>query len=289
VSNCYHGGSFWQQIGPSFDQPDNALNVVNADVLDAWFPPAPGVINALTSGMEWISRTSPPTHAEGLTQELCERLAISQEPILVGPGSSHFIFSAFRAWLKPGSRMLLIEPSYGEYAHVAELCGCQIDWFTLSPKDDFSLDISSWAKQAAGGNYDVVVLVNPNNPSGGVVSREVLIAAVSAIPATTKVWIDEAYLDYTPEQSMAEVAASSQNLYVVKSLSKGFALSGLRVAYLVGSGEEIGDLRRWSAPWSVSLPPLWQYGIPSTTTKGIGKPLNSGGVSRKTFAHSIFA
>jgi histidinol-phosphate/aromatic aminotransferase/cobyric acid decarboxylase-like protein len=254
MQGCYHGGGFWNEIGARFDRLGRRDDVVNADVLDAWFPPAPSVVAELRDRVEWLSQTSPPTQSEGLVEVISEHLSVPSANILTGAGSSSLIFSAFREWLSPSSRVLLIEPTYGEYEHLCRTIGCQVDLLTLSAQSGFRLDLRQWTDRLEGGEYDLAVLVNPNNPTGGFIEAEILTPALERVPASTRVWIDEAYVDYTGEAGAGEMAAESANVFVVKSLSKGLALSGLRVAHLTGPEAEISRLRRWSPPWAVSLP-----------------------------------
>jgi histidinol-phosphate/aromatic aminotransferase/cobyric acid decarboxylase-like protein len=69
------------------------------------------------------------------------------------------------------------------------------------------------------------------------------------------VWVDETYIDFAgPGVSVEQFAAASENVVVCKSMSKAYALSGLRAAYLCGPQEIIAELRRISPPWAVSLP-----------------------------------
>src|SRR5213593_353028 len=62
---CYHGGAFFEAIGSDFDQLGKRHQIINADVLDAWFDPSPRVTAALTEHLPWLIRTSPPTHSDG--------------------------------------------------------------------------------------------------------------------------------------------------------------------------------------------------------------------------------
>jgi histidinol-phosphate/aromatic aminotransferase/cobyric acid decarboxylase-like protein len=78
---------------------------------------------------------------------------------------------------------------------------------------------------------------------------------VDAIPAGTRLWVDETYTDYAGEgESIEQHAAASGNVVVCKSMSKVFALSGARAAYLCGPRAVMEDLRRVTPPWAVSLP-----------------------------------
>ena len=69
-SSCFHGGWFFEAIGEEFDDLHRRRRVINADVLDAWFPPAPSVIDTLTEHLPWLLRTSPPTQCQGLVQAI---------------------------------------------------------------------------------------------------------------------------------------------------------------------------------------------------------------------------
>ena len=252
---CFHGGAFFDAVGDSFDDLSRRHQIINADVLDAWFPPAPGVLRALHDDVGWIARTSPPTMCGGLRMAIANARYVPAANILVGAGSSALIFLALREWLTSYSRVLLLDPCYGEYGHVLErVIGCRVDRIPLRESDGWMPDIERIAARLRRG-YDLFVLVNPNNPTGGLVSRGRLAQLLRRVPRRTRVWIDEAYIDYADaSQSMERVAADSANVFVCKSLSKVYALSGMRVAYLCGPADAIAALRRLTPPWAVSLP-----------------------------------
>ncbi len=253
---CFHGGAFFDAIGHRFEHLDRVDEVINADVLDAWFPPAPGVIDALAGRLPWLTRTSPPTGSEGLLETISERRAVPEESIVVGAGSSHLIFLALLHWLRPDSKALILDPSYGEYAHVLEqIIGCETDRFPLDVDNDFLVDVDLLQAVIANEAPDLVVSVNPNNPTGQHIPRAELINLIEQSPADTLFWIDEAYVDYlNPDESLERFASVSDNVVVCKSMSKAYALSGLRVGYLTGPPAIMSSLRRRSAPWAVSLP-----------------------------------
>jgi len=253
VATCFHGGGFWNDLGDGLERLGPRADVINADVLDAWFPPAPRVVAGLKEEVVWQAMTSPPTHAQGLEKAIARNKGLSEASVLAGPGSSALLYHALRQWLRPDSAVLLIEPSYGEYAHLCEhAIGCRVERFLLEPSDGFQIDVPSLRHELQLGSYDLVVLVNPNNPCGTVLRRGDILEIASCTSA--KILVDEAYGDYTPLESVVGAAAHSSNLFVVRSMSKGFALSGLRVAYFVGPEPAVNDLRRWSPPWWVSLP-----------------------------------
>lgn len=253
---CFHGGAFFGAIGERFETLDRRNAIINADVLDAWFPPAPGVLAALSDHLEWLSRTSPPTNCAGMREVIAMARGLDPEAVLTGAGSSDLIFLALREWLTPSSRALILDPTYGEYAHVLEkVIGCKVDRFQLHRADGWAPDLAALGTRVENGGYDLVVLVNPNNPTGHHLPGTIVEQLLERVPSTTRVWIDEAYLEYVaPADSLEPVAAKRANVFVCKSMSKVYALSGMRAAYLAGTPNAIAPLRRITPPWAVSLP-----------------------------------
>lgn len=252
---CFHGGAFFSAIGERFDHLERRHSVINADVLDAWFPPAPGVLAALHEDLPWLLRTSPPTGCEGLSATIAQARGVAPNNILPGAGSSDLIFRALRHWLTPASHALILDPTYGEYAHVLErVIGCTVDRLTLAREQGFTVDLDRLEAALADG-YDLVVLVNPNSPTGRHIPREKLEAVLRHAPARTSVWVDETYVEYAgPEQSLERFAARTENIIVCKSMSKVYALSGARAAYLCAGAHQLEALRAITPPWVVSLP-----------------------------------
>jgi histidinol-phosphate/aromatic aminotransferase/cobyric acid decarboxylase-like protein len=254
-ASCFHGGAFFASIGERFDSLERSRDIINADVLDAWFPPAPSVLASIEEHLPWLLRTSPPTSCEGLVETIADVRGVQPRNCLPGGGSSDLIFRALRHWCTPGTRALILDPTYGEYAHVLErIIGCQVDRLRLSRRNDYALERAG-LEAALAEEYDLVVLVNPNSPTGGHVCRNDLESILRGAPAATRIWVDETYVEYAgPEQSLERFAAASENVIVCKSMSKVYALSGARVAYLCAGPHQLEALRPITPPWVVSLP-----------------------------------
>ena len=253
---CYHGGAFFDAIGDEFDSLHRNRDVINADVLDAWFPPSPKVIAAMGEHLPWLMRTSPPTGCEGMARVIARARKVNEENVLPGAGSSDLIYLALRQWLTRDSRVLILDPMYGEYAHVLEkVIGCRVDRLHLLREDDYRIDPAKLAARMSDG-YDMVLLVNPNSPTGQHCGREVMEDVLKNVPSRTRVWIDETYVEYAgpPGESLERFAVVTDNVVICKSMSKVYALSGMRAAYLCGPAKVIAPLRRVSPPWAVSLP-----------------------------------
>jgi histidinol-phosphate/aromatic aminotransferase/cobyric acid decarboxylase-like protein len=256
TASCVHGGASFRAVGEGFDQLERRQSVINADVLDAWFPPAPSAVAALQAHLPWLAQTSPPREGGGLVQTIARVRGVDAEAVLLGAGSSDLIYRALRRWLTPAARVLLLDPTYGEYAHVCErIIGCRLERLALAREAGYQVDPGVLQTRLVNGAYDLVVLVNPNNPTGQYLRREELEGVVRGTPSRTRFWVDEAYNDYVGEdQSLERFAVHTPNVVVCKSLSKGYALSGLRVAYLCGSRSLLEELRALTPPWVVSLP-----------------------------------
>jgi histidinol-phosphate/aromatic aminotransferase/cobyric acid decarboxylase-like protein len=252
---CYHGGQFFAAVGEEFDALERLDSVISADVLDAWFPPAPGVVAALERHLPRLMQTSPPTGCEGLIRAVARARGVHPESILPGGGSSDLIYLALRHWVKPSSRVLILDPTYGEYIHLLEkVIRCHVDRLMLARASGYRVDLGELRAGLRKG-YDLVVLVNPNSPTGQHVQRENLESTLNETHPDTRVWLDETYIDYAgAEQSLEAFAARSENVVVCKSMSKTYALSGARVAYLCASPMQLESLRSISPPWAVGLP-----------------------------------
>ena len=253
AADCYHGGAFYSAIGEDFRHLDRARRFINADVLDAWFDPAPSVLTVLEAHLPWILKTSPLTHATGMQEAIAAARGIPAGAVLPGGGSSDLIFLALGRFLTAGSRVLILDPMYGEYAHILErVIGCHVERLPLRRADGYCIDPLA-LREALRGGFDAVLLVNPNSPTGRFLPSSQLAGMLDQASPNTLLWIDETYLNYVDEtDSLEGVASRSQRIFVCASLSKSYALSGARCAYLVGPEARLRELRRWMPPWAVS-------------------------------------
>jgi histidinol-phosphate/aromatic aminotransferase/cobyric acid decarboxylase-like protein len=251
---CFHGGAFFESVGPRFDDLRRAAAVINADVLDAWFDPAPGVLEALADHLPWLCRTSPPTRCEGLVAELALARGVPQASVVPGAGSSDLIFRALREWLSPSSLAVILEPTYAEYPFVLEnVIGCRVRRVPLDPEANFAPDLD--ALDAAARGADLVVIVNPNSPTGTFFDPEALWRLIERHTPGTRFWIDEAYIDYiSPAASLEQRAANREGVVICKTMSKVYALSGMRAGYLCGRPDCAARLLRITPPWVIGLP-----------------------------------
>jgi histidinol-phosphate/aromatic aminotransferase/cobyric acid decarboxylase-like protein/GNAT superfamily N-acetyltransferase len=216
--------------------------VIRADVLDAPYPPAP-LVRRVRFGADKIRRTPPDT--DKLSLAISKARGIPTTSILPAPGSSALMYTVFPQWFNEGSSVLLVTPSYAEYPHILKEIGCDV--YEISETMDVCKQIRETAFQ-----FDGIVIVNPNSPSGKFIYD--LKSTLRTVDSSIRVWVDETYIDYVGDDgdsslSIEQFAATTLNVTVCKSMSKYYALSGARMAYLVGHPMVVRAII--SPPWWV--------------------------------------
>ncbi len=180
------------------------------------------------------------------TSEIASFFGVGKDSALITTGSTEALDLITRLTSQPTA--YIPQPTFWEYRFFAELQGKHIVTVPLAG----TAFVKEQITQRITGQPGVVYICNPNNPSGHQLSKEDLISLVDSYPTHTFV-IDETYLMFSPEYhsaSLASLAASRENIFVVTSLSKIFALPGLRIGILVASPTNVGKIRRLKVPYS---------------------------------------
>lgn len=256
LCKAFHGGKSFEAIGEDLQQLEFAEAVINADVLDAWFDPSPKVVEKIRRFLPFLARTSPPIYAAGLVSAIARSRGIPEDCILTGGGSSDLIFTCFPHLFGTAQKAMILDPMYSEYQHVLkELIGAEVTYFDLHKEEGFRVDTDVFIRQVLAQKPDLVVIVNPNSPTGQHWPRHEIIRFLDSVPESIRIAVDETYIEYVGRmQSVETEACKRPNLMVLKSMSKVYALSGMRVGYLVAHNSIIRSLAKWMPPWAVSLP-----------------------------------
>jgi threonine-phosphate decarboxylase len=210
--------------------------------------PSPRVLRVLRSHLRWISRY-PEMHAESLGRDLARFHDLPEDAIVVGNGSTALIYRLPYALL-PKS-VLVLHPTFSEYERAFGLGGCRID---LTMRQESEAFRPPWQKLFEGlrRGYSAVVLCNPNNPTGDVIAKAPLTEFVEeAARLGTVVIVDEAFMDFHEEATLKHEVLRRSNLIVLRSLTKCYALAGLRLGFLVASPPLAKRVREADEPWSV--------------------------------------
>lgn len=251
--HAFHGGASFDVLGADFADLERRHDIVAADVLDAWYDPAPGVLDSVREHLPWLLKTSPPTHGDGLRRAIAQRHDLDPMQILIGGGTSNLMYLALPRLVRAGQRVVLLDPMYGEYRHVVErLLGAEVATCDLREDVEFAPDPRAIAAAARGAS--LLILANPNSPTGQALDTEALRTLLALLPRDCRVWIDETYVDFAIDVPTAEpFVRDDERVLVAKSLSKFFALSGLRVGYLACARQLAANLEPWNPPWSAGL------------------------------------
>lgn len=253
TGHVFHGGAFFEAIGVTFDDLRRRNDIVNADVLDAWYDPSPRVVDTIHEHLAWLMKTSPPLYSEGLRTVIGQVRKLPVENIIVGAGTTALMYQAIPKLVSRQSKVVILDPMYGEYAHICEnVVGAQVVRHDCLESDGFKPGFDRLVKDCK--DADLLIMVNPNSPTGAALDGPELKKILDGLSEQTKVWIDETYIDFDPELVSAEsLIPEDPRIIVSKSLSKYYALSGLRVGYLAGPSSLIAAMEPESTPWSVGL------------------------------------
>ncbi|HEX4143600.1 MAG TPA: histidinol-phosphate transaminase [Pirellulales bacterium] len=210
------------------------------------FGPAPGVRAAVAGAP--IDRY-PDRDSHELRAALSQRFDLPVENILAGNGASELIWLTGLAFLQPGDAVLISGPTYGEYARAAQLAGAHPRQCTAQAADGFRVPCAAIDEALAEVAPRVVFICHPNNPTGTPVPLENLAAWAKRYRESLFI-VDEAYLEFTAAPSALTLAA--ENVLVLRSMTKAYALAGLRLGFALGKPRLIEAMRRVRPPWSVN-------------------------------------
>jgi len=176
---------------------------------------------------------------------------VDPEQVLVSRGADEGIELLIRAFCEPGKDAILYcPPTYGMYSVSAETIGVQAR--TVAAKADWSLDLP--AIEAALDGVKLVYVCSPNNPTGNLIDPAELRAVLEMTRGRAIVAIDEAYIEFCPQATVTGWLQEYPHLAVLRTLSKAFALAGLRCGFTLGNSELIALLMKVIAPYPLSTP-----------------------------------
>ncbi|NOY54327.1 MAG: threonine-phosphate decarboxylase [Deltaproteobacteria bacterium] len=243
-----------QQHGGNLREISKACGIPEEEILDFSasinpLGPPKGALKAILDGMDRLVHYP---EIDGMT--LRERLAgegnLSVENVLVGNGSSEFVYLVPRV-LSP-RRALVPVPSFSDYGRALRLAGCGVVSFPLIAEESFRLDPGRLI-DALSEKIDLLVLCNPNNPTGGLLSaEEVLMVVDAAADRGIIVLCDEAFIDFVPDGSVRHRVKEFPNLLVLRSFTKFYGIPGLRAGAIYGDGVLVRRIGACQEPWTMN-------------------------------------
>jgi threonine-phosphate decarboxylase len=210
---------------------------------------APGVRDALAGCLERLLHY-PDKDATELKDCLATYHGVSPAQLTVANGSTELIHLMPR--LAGGSRALIVAPAFAEYASALEKSGWQTDYFTLQSGDDFSLSLPA-LQQKLKGRYDLLFVCNPGNPTGALILKSDIAQLLELCRESgTFLVLDEAFIDFCEEESAKDLIGGFDRAVLLRSMTKFFAIPGLRLGYAIGARETIEGIAALKHPWSVN-------------------------------------
>lgn len=192
----------------------------------------------------------PDPYCIGWRTELARRYGLGPDEVLAGNGSTALMYLLARA-LKP-KRAVIAVPAFAEYEESLRQTRAKVQHAACLPEDDFDLT-PALVDRLFASRPDLVYVANPTSPAGRLIAPDVMDRVLeSAERCGARVALDEAFLDFTSAPSMAAAVRRYPHLIVLRSMTKLFALPGLRLGYLTASPPVVEALLAGFEPWSVN-------------------------------------
>jgi len=242
IPKTVHGGQAWKLN----DIEDYSHN------LNPFGPP--GFLSEIVAtAMDDIGHY-PDDNCTELKAALSKVFSVKEDNITIGSGSSEIIRNFPNAFIESGEKAIINRPSFAEYSQQCRLAGAKIDYNELTEEDDFRISpehLSSALKKDVKALY----ICNPNNPTGRIEPRRKILEIVKECrDLNILVFLDETLLELVPEHndtSCMKYVNEYDNLLVAGSLTKSFAIPGIRIGYGTASPVLIEEMDKVRMTWNV--------------------------------------
>jgi len=242
-----HGGNT-RQIAEQYNKEEHLLLDFSANINPLGMPKK--MKQAIVDNLS-LAEQYPDIDYKALYQSISLHCQQSEHHLMIGNGATELIYDWVHI-IQP-RKALLMEPSFGEYRRALQQTGCEIITHILKEKNQFRLDASFI--NALSSDLDCIVLCTPNNPTGQLIEASLLNAIIEKCHALhISIMIDESFMEFVPNNPSIETQLiNNPNLTILRSLTKYFAIPGLRLGYLMSANQAlIQTLRINQRPWSIN-------------------------------------
>ncbi len=243
IKRPVHGGLGWKLSGVE----DFSHN------LNPYGPPAqlPQLVEEAVTQLDHY----PDDTSEDFREAVASLHRVSTENVIAGAGSTELIRLYPEVFVTRRSLVIIPRPTFSEYSHACRMQGANILDVPLCEGDGFSLDMNALLEKLPLAK--AVYICNPNNPTGTLESRRKVLELIDECERADKlVFLDETLLELVEEHDslscMSEVR-NHRNLFVISSLTKSFAIPGMRIGYGVGSAEIVSMMDRARLSWNLGV------------------------------------
>jgi histidinol-phosphate aminotransferase len=200
------------------------------------YPPSPATVRAIQQAAETGLARYPDPYGEAFRRAAAAELGVDPDWILCGNGSDDILTICVRTFVGEGERLRYPTPSYVLYKTLVQIQGGIADEIRL--QNDWSLPAEF---VSPADDVKLAVVANPNSPSGTLLAPEPLLAVAQELPCP--LIIDEAYVDFADTHCL-DLVKRSDKILVTRSMSKSYALAGLRFGFVVAQPSLIGQLAK---------------------------------------------
>jgi histidinol-phosphate aminotransferase len=236
---------------PGYTPGEQISDLVKLNTNEGAFPPSPRVMVAVAGITDETLRLYPDPVAARLRAAAAARFGVTADQILAGNGSDDCLTILYRAFLEPGDKIACPWPTYGLYDTLASLQGAELT------RVAFRQNGRRWELPAdlARQRAKMIILANPNNPSGTLVPVDELHRLCDAARGAVVV-VDEAYVDFALgagiDASMLPYLGQHPNLVVLRTMSKSYSLAGARLGLLFAAAPLVAELVKVKDSYNVN-------------------------------------
>lgn len=230
---------------------DDIADIIKVASNENELGPSPKALEAMRSAASDMHRY-PDGGCFYLKEKLAAQLGVKPQNLLFGNGSNELIEFLGHVLLGPDANLVMSECAFVVYRIVAALFNAQA---VVAPMKEFTHDLDAMLA-AITPETRMVIVCNPNNPTGTIVSSEQIDAFLDQLPDHVLAVFDEAYFELMPDDQkpdlISKIKAGRENLIVLRTFSKAYGLAGLRIGYAVGHAELIEALNHVRQPFNVN-------------------------------------
>lgn len=193
----------------------------------------------------------PEAQPEQVINRYAQYAGVTPEQVIVSRGADEAIELLMRAFCEPETdTVLYCPPTYGMYQVSAETLGIKTK--TVPTKSNWQLDLDGIKQNL--DNVKLIYVCSPNNPTGNLIDQDDIKTLLKLAENRALVIIDEAYIEFSPNSTVVSWLANYPHLVILRTLSKAFALAGLRCGFTLANKPVIDALQKVIAPYPLSTP-----------------------------------
>jgi threonine-phosphate decarboxylase len=246
---CVHGGEVWEiakETGLSVEDLVDFSSSINP------LGPSPRALEAIKNSFDELT-LYPDSNSTALREALaCHFGKMNKDNVIVGNGSTELIYLFSQVFLKRGDVALVAAPSFGEYANAIVKSGGKPKHLELT--GDFQVEPNAFLEEIEDAK--AVFLCNPNNPTSILIPEDILERIVEkALKENVVILLDEDFIEFVEDEkrhSLVDRIGSFPNVFVLRTFTKFYGLTGLRVGYGIADEETIEVFSRAKMPWNVN-------------------------------------